>query len=106
MTAILPIFRMPPSYWKLAYGNEPTLPRMKSSYQIQLAEQGRFELPLGYKPTDGFQDRSLQPLEYCSKFFNKKSQDESWEIYALNGGHYRARTCDLPHVKRMLSQLS
>ena len=32
-----------------------------------MAEQGRFELPLGYSPTDGFQDRSLQPLEYCSK---------------------------------------
>ena len=31
-----------------------------------MAEQGRFELPLGYSPTGGFQDRSLQPLGYCS----------------------------------------
>lgn len=26
--------------------------------------------------------------------------------FSLNGGSYRVRTYDLPHVKRMLSQLS
>ncbi len=36
------------------------------SYRFLMAEQKRFELLLGYTPTDGFQDRSLQPLGYCS----------------------------------------
>ena len=34
--------------------------------KFELAEQERFELSHGYTPSDGFQDRSLQPLEYCS----------------------------------------
>ena len=70
-----------------------------------MAEQERFELSLGYSPTDGFQDHSLQPLGYCSR----KEKNLTFAVrfsFALNGGHYRARTCDLPHVKRMLSQLS
>ena len=36
-----------------------------------VAEQERFELSLGYSPTDGFQDHSLQPLGYCSMLVKK-----------------------------------
>ena len=39
------------------------------SVLFSMAEQKRFELLLGYKPTDGFQDRSLEPLGYCSILF-------------------------------------
>ena len=49
------------------------------SVLFSMAEQGRFELPQGYKPSDGFQDRSLQPLEYCSKTTLKYYNVSYWE---------------------------
>lgn len=53
------------------------------SVLFSMAEQKRFELLLGYKPTDGFQDRSLEPLGYCSILFQtifrkKKSHRLGW----------------------------
>ena len=48
---------------------EPVMVNIQGSDTNQMAEQKRFELLLGYKPTDGFQDRSLEPLGYCSILF-------------------------------------
>lgn len=60
---------------------EPIMVNIQGSDTNQMAEQGRFELPPGYSPADGFQDRSLQPLEYCS--VNKNLPRTSWENFML-----------------------
>ena len=62
---------------------EPVMMDIQGSDTNQMAEQKRFELLLGYKPTDGFQDRSLEPLGYCSILFQtifrkKKSHRLGW----------------------------
>lgn len=57
-----------------------------------MAEQKRFELLLGYKPTDGFQDRSLEPLGYCSTDRQNKERKKAtvWDgLLCFNGGRYR-----------------
>ena len=41
---------------------------------------------------------------HCKFAMQKKTSKKLFEV--LTGGQYRTRTCDLPHVKGMLSQLS
>ncbi len=38
--------------------------------------------------------------------FENRAKKETGKTGLLSGGRYRTRICDLPHVKRMLSQLS
>ncbi len=72
------------------YGKtEPIMVNRQGSDTNQMAEQKRFELLLGYKPTDGFQDRSLEPLGYCSIALVRKKAT-CWDgLLCFNGGRYR-----------------
>ena len=55
-------------------------------------------------PPDCFLDAPAQGFE--SRSPKKKKEAVPMVLLLFLGGRYGTRTCDLPHVKRMLSQLS
>lgn len=77
-----------------------------------MAEQGRFELPLGVSrltvfKTVPFNHLGTAPKKQHGHYRRKKVSPVGETYFSLeNGGRYRVRTYDLLYVKQMLSQLS